>query len=137
MHENDGRVVSSFAVQCLRNEPITIFGTGEQTRSFCYVDDLIDGFVRLMASDVDVPMNLGNPEEVSMIELARRVKAMSGTISTISHDPLPTDDPTRRCPDITRAREELGRAPTMPLVVGLQRTIDDFRARLGVPDSAS
>jgi UDP-glucuronate decarboxylase len=129
MHENDGRVVSNFAVQCLRNEPITIFGTGEQTRSFCYVDDLVDGFVRLMASAVDAPVNLGNPEEVSMIELARRVKALSGSDSTISHERLPTDDPSRRCPDITRARELLGWAPKMALDVGLERTIDDFRAR--------
>jgi UDP-glucuronate decarboxylase len=128
--------VSNFVVQCLRHQPITVFGNGTQTRSFCYVDDLIDGFVRLMASSVEEPVNLGNPQELSMIDLAQQVKAMIGSTSTISHDPLPTDDPTRRCPDISRAKERLGWAPTVPLDVGLSKTIADFRERLGQGSSA-
>jgi UDP-glucuronate decarboxylase len=130
MHENDGRVVSNFAVQCLRNKPITIFGDGKQTRSFCYVDDLVEGFVRLMASSSEEPINLGNPGEFTMLELAELTKELTGSRSEIVHEPLPVDDPVRRKPDITRAIERLGWKPTVMLREGLERTIADFRARL-------
>jgi UDP-glucuronate decarboxylase len=130
MHPNDGRVVSNFVVQCLRGEPITLFGSGEQTRSFCYVDDLIDGFVRLMASPLDAPCNLGNPVEYTITQLAERIKALTGSPSTISYEPLPTDDPVRRKPDISRAIEHLGWQPTVLLDDGLARTIDYFRNHL-------
>jgi UDP-glucuronate decarboxylase len=128
MLPNDGRVVSNFVLQCLKNEPITLFGDGKQTRSFCYVDDLIEGFLRLMASDVDMPVNLGNPNEATMIELAERIKALTGSRSELVHRPLPQDDPTRRKPDITRAIERLGWRPTVALDDGLDRVIAYFRA---------
>ncbi len=131
MHESDGRVVSNFVVQCLRNKPITIFGEGKQTRSFCYVDDLVEGFLRLMASDVDVPVNLGNPGEFTMIELAELTKELTGSKSAFVYEPLPVDDPVRRKPDITRAVERLGWKPTIALRDGLGRTVADFRARIG------
>ena len=131
MHENDGRVVSNFVVQCLRNKPITIFGEGKQTRSFCYVDDLVEGFLRLMASDVNEPVNLGNPGEFTMLELAEMTKELTGSKSDFVYEPLPVDDPVRRKPDITRAVERLGWKPTIPLKDGLTRTIADFRARIG------
>jgi UDP-glucuronate decarboxylase len=131
MHENDGRVVSNFVVQCLRNKPITIFGEGKQTRSFCYVDDLVEGFLRLMASEVDEPVNLGNPGEFTMIELAELTRELTGSKSPLIHEPLPVDDPVRRKPDITRAVERLRWKPTIALREGLGRTIDDFRARIG------
>jgi UDP-glucuronate decarboxylase len=127
MLENDGRVVSNFIVQCLRGEDITIFGDGKQTRSFCYVDDLIEGFVRLMASEEEEPVNLGNPGEFSMLELAEKVRRLTDSQSKIVHAPLPTDDPVRRKPDISRATERLGWRPTVPLEEGLRRTIASFR----------
>jgi UDP-glucuronate decarboxylase len=130
MLENDGRVVSNFVVQCLRNRPITIFGSGQQTRSFCYVDDLIEGFLRLMASGETEPVNLGNPGEFTMLELAEKIRALTGSQSALVHEPLPQDDPVRRRPDITRAMERLGWRPTVPLDEGLRRTIADFRARV-------
>ena len=130
MHENDGRVVSNFIVQCLRNEAITMFGDGKQTRSFCYVDDLIEGFRRLMASDEQEPVNLGNPGEFTMLELAEKVRTLPGSRSEIVHKPLPQDDPIRRRPDITRAIERLGWKPTVALEQGLVRTIDEFRTRI-------
>ncbi len=130
MHEHDGRVVSNFVLQALRDEPITMFGSGQQTRSFCYVSDLVDGFLRLMSSDVADPVNLGNPEEVSMMELATRIVEMTGSRSQMSFLPLPTDDPSRRCPDTTRARTLLGWEPSVSLRDGLQKTIGDFRGRL-------
>jgi UDP-glucuronate decarboxylase len=130
MLENDGRVVSNFIVQCLRGEEITIFGDGQQTRSFCYVDDLVNALLRLMGSDESTPVNLGNPGEFSMLALAERIKAMTESRSRIVHRPLPTDDPVRRRPDITRAVEVLGWKPTVPLEEGLARTIADFRRRL-------
>jgi UDP-glucuronate decarboxylase len=130
MLENDGRVVSNFIVQCLRQKPITIFGEGKQTRSFCYVDDLIEGFMRLMASDEAEPINLGNPGEFTMIELAEKVRAITGSSSQIVHEPLPQDDPVRRKPDITRAVERLAWKPTISLDAGLKRTIADFHARI-------
>ena len=125
MHPNDGRVVSNFIVQALKGEPITIYGEGTQTRAFCYVDDLIEGFIRLMAASDDVtgPINLGNPVETTMGQLAEKIIAMTGSRSTIERKPLPVDDPVQRCPDISRARDLLEWQPTVPLEVGLERTI--------------
>ncbi len=134
MQPDDGRVVSSFIVQALRGDPITVFGDGAQTRSFCYVDDLIEGLVRLMrdtADDFCGPVNLGNPHEVSVRELAERIVALSGSASPITFAALPEDDPVRRCPDITRAREALGWSPEVGLEEGLRRTIDYFRGPPG------
>ncbi|WP_287978687.1 UDP-glucuronic acid decarboxylase family protein [Sphingomonas sp.] len=129
MHPSDGRVVSNFIVSALKGEPITIYGDGTQTRSFCYVDDLIDGFLRLMdsADDVTGPINIGNPGEFSMRELAEKVIAITGSKSEISYLPLPQDDPKQRRPDITRAQEILGWQPTIALDEGLKKTIDYFR----------
>jgi len=134
MHENDGRVVSNFIVQALRNDPITIYGEGEQTRSFCYASDLIEGFVRLMASPHGAdPVNLGNPRETTVRELAEMARRLVGSKSELVKAPLPKDDPTRRKPDIARAQELLGGwAPQVSLEKGLQATIDDFRRRLGI-----
>ncbi len=133
MHPNDGRVVSGFIVQALRNDPITIFGEGTQTRSFCYVDDLIEGLVKLMATPEDVigPVNLGNPREMTVLELARRIVELTGSKSRFVHKPLPSDDPVQRQPDIRRARQALGWEPSTGLEAGLQRTIDYFRERIG------
>jgi UDP-glucuronate decarboxylase len=133
MHPHDGRVVSNFIVQALNNEPITIYGDGNQTRSFCYADDLIEGFIRLMNSSDDVtgPINLGNPGEFTMIELAQKVIALSGSSSPIIHKPLPPDDPKQRQPDISVARKVLGWQPTIPLDQGLTRTIAYFKEKLG------
>ena len=132
MHPNDGRVVSNFIVQALRGEPITMYGDGRQTRSFCYVDDLIDGMVRLMATDESVtgPINVGNPAEFSMLELAEAVVRLTGARSEIVHKPLPQDDPRQRQPDITLARRTLGWEPTIALEEGLKRTIAYFQATL-------
>jgi UDP-glucuronate decarboxylase len=130
MLENDGRVVSNFIAQCLRGNPITIFGDGKQTRSFCYVDDLVGGFMKLMASTESEPVNLGNPGEFTMLELAEKIRAQTGARSEIEFKPLPTDDPVRRKPDITRAVERLAWCPSVALDAGLERTIADFRARI-------
>ncbi|WP_407049996.1 UDP-glucuronic acid decarboxylase family protein [Methyloraptor flagellatus] len=132
MHPNDGRVVSNFIVQALRGEAITMYGDGRQTRSFCYVDDLIDGMVRLMATDESVtgPINVGNPAEFSMLELAEAVVRLTGSRSEIVHKPLPQDDPRQRQPDITLARRTLGWEPTIALEEGLKRTIAYFQATL-------
>ncbi|MFZ4068925.1 MAG: UDP-glucuronic acid decarboxylase family protein [Caulobacterales bacterium] len=128
MHPNDGRVVSNFVVQALRGEDITIYGDGRQTRSFCYVDDLVDGLMRLMdtGDDVTGPINIGNPGEFTMIELAEQVLALTGAKSKLIHKPLPADDPRQRQPDITRARTILDWEPKTNLKAGLQRTIDYF-----------
>jgi len=128
MHPDDGRVVSNFIVQALRGQDITIFGDGMQTRAFCYVDDLIEGFVRMMATQDDVtgPINLGNPVELPMLHLAERVIALTGTKSRLVHRPLPVDDPMQRCPDISKARETLGWEPHVQLDEGLGRTIAYF-----------
>jgi UDP-glucuronate decarboxylase len=128
MHLNDGRVVSNFIVQALRGKPLTIFGDGTQTRSFCYVDDLIEGLVRLMDSldDVTGPMNLGKPGEFTILELAKKVIELSNSRSEIIFEPLPSDDPRQRRPDITRAREVLGWEPKVELDEGLKRTIAYF-----------
>ena len=129
MHPNDGRVVSNFIVQALRGEPITIYGDGSQTRSFCFVDDLVDGMVRLMNTSRDVtgPINVGNPGEFTMLELAQAVLAITESSSQIVHHPLPQDDPKQRQPDITVARRELGWEPTVELREGLERTVAYFR----------
>jgi UDP-glucuronate decarboxylase len=129
MHPNDGRVVSNFIVQSLRNEPITIYGDGSQTRSFCYVDEMIDAFVRLMATSDDFtgPVNLGNPGEFTIHELASKVVALTGSRSEIVFMPLPSDDPRQRQPDITLARAKLGWNPVLPLEQGLTKTIEYFR----------
>ena len=128
MHPNDGRVVSNFIVQALKGEPITIFGDGSQTRSFCYVDDLVEAMLRLMGTPKDVtgPMNLGNPDEYTMLELAERVIELTGSRSQIVFRSLPADDPRRRKPDITLAREHLGWQPSVPLREGLKCTVEYF-----------
>lgn len=128
---NDGRVVSNFIVQALKNEDITIYGNGEQTRSFCYVDDLVDGIVRMMNSNnFTGPVNLGNPDEFTILELARNVIELTGSSSQIRHLPLPQDDPTQRQPDISLARRELDWEPTVNLREGLMTTIEYFDRRL-------
>ncbi len=132
MHPNDGRVVSNFIVQALQNHPITIYGDGSQTRSFCYADDLIEAFVRLMNSPDDFtgPVNLGNPGEFTILELAQKVIDMTGSGSKIVFHPLPSDDPKQRRPDITLAKEKLGWEPKIPLSEGLKHTIAYFDALL-------
>ena len=132
MHPNDGRVVSNFIVQALRGADITLYGDGSQTRAFCYVDDLIEGMMRLMASGDDVtgPINIGNPHEMPVRELAERIIRLTGAKSQIVLRPLPEDDPTQRCPDITRASTQLGWEPRVALEDGLSRTIAYFREML-------
>lgn len=129
MHPHDGRVVSNFIVQALRGEDITIYGTGNQTRSFCYVDDLINGMLLLMDSDPQFlgPVNIGNPVEFTMIELAEKVLQMTSSTSKLVFMPLPADDPTQRQPDITLANKQLGWSPSVTLEDGLQKTIDYFK----------
>jgi UDP-glucuronate decarboxylase len=132
MHINDGRVVSNFIVQALRNEPITIYGEGLQTRSFCYVSDLIEAVIKFVDSrdDLTGPMNLGNPHEITMLELARRIIDLTGSRSQLVYKPLPSDDPRQRCPDINMATRELGWLPTTSLEAGLLKTIEYFDAIL-------
>jgi UDP-glucuronate decarboxylase len=129
MHPNDGRVVSNFILQALQGEHLTVYGDGSQTRSFCYVDDLIDGFVRLMQSPDDFtgPVNLGNPVEMTMLELAEKVLAITGSDSRIIYEPLPSDDPNQRRPDITKAKEALDWTPRVGLDEGLERTVAYFK----------
>jgi UDP-glucuronate decarboxylase len=129
MLPNDGRVISSFVVQALRGEPLPVYGDGSQTRSFCYIDDLVDGLIRLMNSPAEVtgPVNLGNPGEFTVLDLAGRVLACTGSDSSVEYRPLPTDDPVRRCPDITLARDLLGWEPVVNLGEGLPRTVEYFR----------
>lgn len=128
MHPNDGRVVSNFIMQALKGNPITVYGEGSQTRSFCYVDDLIDGFIRLMASPYEVtgPINLGNPGEFTILELTQKIIELTGSKSEVRFDPLPQDDPKQRKPDITKAKQILGWEPTVSLTEGLKKTIDYF-----------
>ncbi|HEU5016511.1 MAG TPA: UDP-glucuronic acid decarboxylase family protein [Pseudolabrys sp.] len=135
MHPNDGRVVSNFIVQALRDEDITIYGDGQQTRSFCFIDDLVRGMVGLMSTDDEVigPINFGNPGEFTMVELAKQVIAMTGSRSRVVHRPLPENDPKRRRPDISQAQEILGWRPTVPLAEGLQKTIAYFEELLSAP----
>ena len=132
MHPNDGRVVSNFIVQALRGQDITLYGDGSQTRAFCYVDDLIDGLIRLMGTDREVtgPINIGNPHEIPVRELAERVIRNIGSASRIQTFPLPQDDPLQRCPDITLARRVLGWEPKVALEDGLAKTAAYFRAML-------
>ena len=132
MHPNDGRVISNFIVQALRGQPVTLYGKGSQSRSFCYVDDMIEGLLQLMsaADHVTGPMNLGNPLEITIRELAERIIALSKAKTSLIEMPLPEDDPYRRQPDISLARRTLGWEPKVPLDEGLQRTIQDFRERL-------
>jgi len=130
MLENDGRVVSNFIVQALKGIPLTVYGDGSQTRSFCYVSDLVEGIIRLMNGSHVGPVNIGNPDEYSILELARKIQEMINPEAEIIFKPLPEDDPRQRQPDITRAKTWLGWEPTIPLAEGLKRTIDDFRDRL-------
>jgi UDP-glucuronate decarboxylase len=132
MHPNDGRVVSNFLIQALKGEPISIYGDGLQTRSFCYVDDLIEGAIRLMRTPKDVvgPINVGNPNEFTIRELAEIIIELTGSRSTITYLPLPQDDPKQRCPDITLARETLGWEPKIALRDGLTKTIAYFEGLL-------
>ena len=132
MHPHDGRVVSNFIVQALANRPLTVYGGGDQTRSFCYVDDLIEGLLSMMASSENVtgPINLGNPDEFTIAELADAVIRMTGTEAGIEYRALPQDDPVRRQPDIARAKRELGWEPIISLPQGLRRTVDYFKATL-------
>jgi dTDP-glucose 4,6-dehydratase len=130
MRIRDGRAVPNFIAQALRNEDITIYGDGRQTRSFCYISDLVDGVIRLMLSDVNDPVNIGNPHELAIEEIARTIVRMTGSASRVTYAPLPTDDPKVRKPDITRARTLLGWEPKVPLEDGLERTIAYFRTKL-------
>ncbi len=130
MSVDDGRVVSNFCVQAIRNEPLTIYGDGKQTRSFCYVDDLIDGLILLMNSDIQVPVNLGNPKEFTMIDLADEILKLQDSSSGFVINELPEDDPQRRCPDISLASNKLGWNPNINLRQGLLKTLDWFRGIL-------
>jgi UDP-glucuronate decarboxylase len=130
MLENDGRVVSNFIVQALRGNPLTVYGDGSQTRSFCYVSDLVEGFIRLMNSDYIGPVNLGNPGEYTILQLAQTVQNMINPDAKIKFEALPSDDPRRRQPDITKAKTWLNWEPTIPLQDGLKLTIEDFRDRI-------
>lgn len=130
MQHDDGRIVPNFILQALRNLPITVYGDGSQTRSFCYVDDLVEGLILLGASDEHLPVNLGNPEEMTVLDFAGLVRRLTGSRSEIIHEPLPEDDPQRRQPDITKAHAILGWSPRVPLEEGLRRTIEAFRQEL-------
>ena len=132
MHPNDGRVISNFIIQALKNEPITIYGDGSQTRSFCFVDDLVEGLVLLMnfSADLPEPVNLGNPAEITIKEVAEEIISLTGSRSRLEYRPLPADDPRQRCPDISRARERLNWQPRVPLKTGLERTIAYFEGVL-------
>ncbi len=127
MRINDGRVVPAFISQALRDEPLTVFGDGSQTRSFCYVSDLVEGIYRLLMSDERLPVNIGNPAEMTVLQFAQEIKRLTGTQAPIEFRPLPEDDPKIRRPDITKARTILGWEPVVPLEQGLSRTIDYFR----------
>jgi dTDP-glucose 4,6-dehydratase len=128
LQANDGRVISNFMIQALREEPLTIYGDGSQTRSFCFVSDLIDGIVRLSRSNEHLPVNIGNPDEWTILECAREVLTVTGSRSEIVRMPLPPDDPARRRPDITRARTLLGWEPKISLRQGLELSLEYFRA---------
>jgi UDP-glucuronate decarboxylase len=135
MLENDGRVVSNFIVQCLKGDSVTVYGDGSQTRSFCYVSDLVEGLMRLMNGDHIGPINLGNPGEYTILELAQAVQKMVNPDAEIIFKTLPTDDPRRRRPDISKAKSLLGWEPTVPLQEGLKLTVEDFRARVTSPEA--
>ncbi len=131
LHPSDGRVISNFIMQALHGEPLTVYGDGNQTRSFCYVDDLIEGIVRLSRSSEHMPVNIGNPNEFTILECAQAILDATGSSSELRFEPLPQDDPTRRCPDITRARTLLGWEPRIPLSEGLRRSLEFFKSRTG------
>jgi dTDP-glucose 4,6-dehydratase len=137
MRPNDGRVVSNFIVQALQGESLTVYGDGGQTRSFCFASDEVEGIYRLFMSDYTLPMNIGNPDEFTVLELAQKVLEQTGSSSVIEHQPLPKDDPKVRRPDITLARRELGWEPRVPLDDGLARTIPYFRERLAAGGAAA
>ena len=130
LHPSDGRVISNFMMQALRGQPLSIYGDGSQTRSFCYVDDLIEGIVRLLRSDEHMPVNLGNPQEFTILECAQAVLEVTGSKSELRFESLPEDDPARRCPDITRARTLLGWEPRIQLKEGLERSLEFFSSHL-------
>jgi len=130
MRLNDGRALPNFIYQALTGQPITVYGDGSQTRSFCYVDDLIEGIYRLMQSDEHLPTNIGNPQEITIREFAQRVKTLTGSSSEIVFKPLPQDDPKQRCPDITKAKKLLGWEPKVDLQEGLSRTLEFFKRQL-------
>lgn len=136
MLENDGRVVSNLIVQALKGIPLTVYGDGSQTRSFCFVSDLVDGLIRLMNGDHMGPINIGNPEEYTILQLAQTIQSMINPDVEIRFEPLPQDDPRRRRPDITKARTLLGWEPTVPVQEGLRLTIADFKERIGAQASA-
>jgi len=127
MRKNDGRAIPNFITQALSNKPLTVYGEGSQTRSFCYVDDLVDGIYKLMLSDVNQPVNLGNPNEITVLELAEKIVKLTDSKSKIVHKPLPQDDPKVRCPDIGRARKLLDWKPNIDLQEGLSKTVDWFK----------
>jgi dTDP-glucose 4,6-dehydratase len=130
LHPSDGRVVSNFMMQALRGEPITIYGDGSQTRSFCYVDDLIEGILRLSRSDEHLPVNIGNPDEFTILEVAQAILEVTGSKSEMCLEALPEDDPARRCPDITKARALLGWEPRISLKEGLAMSLDFFKSKV-------
>lgn len=133
---HDGRVISNFIVQALTGEDITVYGQGQQTRSFCYVSDLVEGLVRLMNTEVfEGPVNLGNPDEYTILELAKKTLELTGSSARLVFKPLPQDDPKQRCPDISRAKRLLDWQPTVPLVTGLQQTIHYFSEKLRQNDA--
>jgi UDP-glucuronate decarboxylase len=133
MLENDGRVVSNLVAQALRGNPLTVYGDGSQTRSFCYVSDLVEGLMRLMNGEFIGPVNLGNPGEYTILQLAQTIQGMIDPSASLKYEPLPQDDPQRRKPDITRAKTHLNWEPTVPLEAGLKLMIEDFATRMGLP----
>jgi dTDP-glucose 4,6-dehydratase len=137
MRLRDGRVVPAFIQQALRGEPLTVFGRGNQTRSFCFVDDLVEGLYRLLLSDLNVPVNIGNPREMTILEFAETIRQVIGSTSPIVFKPLPVDDPQTRQPDITLARERLGWEPTVGLEEGIRRTVPFFQQALREPGLAA
>jgi dTDP-glucose 4,6-dehydratase len=132
LHSDDGRVISNFIMQALRGQPLTIYGNGSQTRSFCYVDDLIEGILRLSRSDEHLPVNLGNPVEFTILECAQAVLEITGSKSRLSFESLPVDDPTRRCPEIAKARALLGWEPHITLREGLARSLKYFTKKIEI-----
>jgi dTDP-glucose 4,6-dehydratase len=132
LHPSDGRVVSNFMMQALRGEPLTIYGDGNQTRSFCYVDDLIEGILRLSRSSEHLPVNIGNPDEFTILECAQAILEVTGSKSELRFEPLPQDDPTRRCPDIAKARTLLGWEPRIALKEGLAKSLEFFTGKVKV-----
>jgi dTDP-glucose 4,6-dehydratase len=137
LHPDDGRVISNFLMQSLQGAPLTIYGDGSQTRSFCYVDDLIDGILLLSRSEEHLPVNLGNPNEFTILECAQEVLEITGSRSELRFLPLPEDDPTRRCPDISKARKLLGWEPRTSLRVGLEKSLDFFKSRANLGSAAA